>query len=105
MHAVTSSADRDRRSVMSTTTERGLLQAILEAPPDDVPRLIYADWLDENGQPDRAEFIRAQIERASLPPGHPRGRALLRREEELLQRHGTTWASAVAPLVRRWRFH
>src|SRR5689334_13851092 len=39
-----------------------LLAAIVAAPDDDAPRLVYADWLDEHGDPDRAEFIRHQIE-------------------------------------------
>jgi uncharacterized protein (TIGR02996 family) len=39
-----------------------LLAAIRQAPRDDAPRLIFADWLDENGDPDQAEFIRLQIE-------------------------------------------
>ena len=38
-----------------------LLAAILAHPEEDTPRLMYADWLDENGQPERAEFIRLQI--------------------------------------------
>ena len=46
------------------TTESALLAAILADPADDTPRLVYADWCDENGQPDRAEFIRAQCELA-----------------------------------------
>jgi uncharacterized protein (TIGR02996 family) len=37
------------------------LAAILDRPLDDAPRLILADWLDENGQADRARFIRAQV--------------------------------------------
>jgi uncharacterized protein (TIGR02996 family) len=36
----------------------GLIQAILDAPDDDGPRLIYADWLDDHGEALRAEFIR-----------------------------------------------
>ena len=39
----------------------GLLDAILADPADDAPRLVYADWLDENGQAERAEFIRLQV--------------------------------------------
>jgi uncharacterized protein (TIGR02996 family) len=44
-------------------TERlALLKAILAAPNDDLPRLVFADWLEENGTSDadaaRAEFIR-----------------------------------------------
>ena len=34
------------------------LRAIADAPGDDAPRLVYADWLDEHGQPDRAEYLR-----------------------------------------------
>lgn len=44
-----------------------LLAACLAAPHDMTPRLVYADWLDENGQCDRAEFIRVQIEEAKVP--------------------------------------
>jgi uncharacterized protein (TIGR02996 family) len=31
---------------------------ICERPEDDTPRLVAADWLDENGEEERAEFIR-----------------------------------------------
>jgi uncharacterized protein (TIGR02996 family) len=37
-----------------------LLRAILDEPDEDVHRLVYADWLEENGDSARAEFIRAQ---------------------------------------------
>jgi uncharacterized protein (TIGR02996 family) len=40
------------------------LRAIYNAPADDTPRLVYADFLEENGDPDRAELIRTQCERA-----------------------------------------
>jgi uncharacterized protein (TIGR02996 family) len=43
-------------------TEAALLAAIAANPDDDLPRLVYADWLDENDRPLRAEFIRLQIE-------------------------------------------
>lgn len=42
--------------------EQAFIQAIIEAPDDDGLRLIYADWLEEQGRGDRAEFIRIQIE-------------------------------------------
>lgn len=45
-----------------------LLQSILAAPADDTARLIYADWLQENGQEERAEFIRVQVELAQMNP-------------------------------------
>jgi len=43
------------------------LQAILDAP-DVAPRLLFADWLDEHGDADRAEFIRSQIALAGRNP-------------------------------------
>ncbi len=49
------------------THEQAFLQAIIETPADDTPRLVYADWLEERGQPgdaERAEFIRVQCELA-----------------------------------------
>ncbi|MBY0456947.1 MAG: TIGR02996 domain-containing protein, partial [Gemmataceae bacterium] len=44
------------------TTEDALLAAVAANPADDLPRLVYADWCDENDRPVRAEFIRLQIE-------------------------------------------
>lgn len=48
-----------------TSQERDLLRAVLVDPYDDLPRLVYADWMDENGQPEWAEFVRVQIRRES----------------------------------------
>lgn len=49
-----------------TPDEAGLLAAVREAPEDDLPRLVYADWCEDNGRPERAEFIRAQIVYAQM---------------------------------------
>src|SRR5262249_26518532 len=56
------------------------LSDILESPDDDTSRLIYADWLDDHGQPERAEFIRVQIELARLPYRDRRRLSLEQRE-------------------------
>lgn len=37
------------------------MKDIRENPGDDAPRLVYADWLEDNGDPEYAEFIRDQI--------------------------------------------
>jgi uncharacterized protein (TIGR02996 family) len=39
-----------------------LERAVLADPADDAPRLVYADWLDEQGESDRAALIRVQVE-------------------------------------------
>jgi uncharacterized protein (TIGR02996 family) len=46
-----------------------LLQAILDDPDDDLRRLVYADWLEEHGQVERAELIRVQCRLALWPEG------------------------------------
>jgi uncharacterized protein (TIGR02996 family) len=50
------------------TEREALLAAVLANPKDDVVRLVYADWLEENGEPAHAMFIRAEIEIAKT--GH-----------------------------------
>lgn len=50
----------------ATTCDTGssLLRAVLADPASDAARLIYADWLEEQGERDRAEFVRVQVELA-----------------------------------------
>jgi uncharacterized protein (TIGR02996 family) len=43
-----------------------ILAAIIADPADDLPRLAYADWCEENGDDARAEFIRVQVALAKL---------------------------------------
>ncbi len=74
------------------TQDEAFLQAIVENPDDDSVRLIYADWLDEHDQTDRAAFIRLQCELATLERNAPRGAELKARERELLAEHEEEWA-------------
>jgi uncharacterized protein (TIGR02996 family) len=77
--------------------EPSLLAAVLADPDADAPRLAYADRLDRHGQPERAEFIRLQIERARRP--WPDGETPGAREAALLAAHGEEW---LRPLLA-WR--
>lgn len=45
-----------------------LLRDVLDNPDSDAPRLVYADWLRENDQWERGEFVAIQCELATLPP-------------------------------------
>ncbi len=45
-----------------------LLRNVVANPDDDTARLVYADWLDEQGDADRAELIRGQIRLARMRP-------------------------------------
>jgi uncharacterized protein (TIGR02996 family) len=44
----------------------GLIRDIIANPSDDVPRIILADWLEDNGQSGQAEFIRLGLRMAEL---------------------------------------
>ncbi len=108
---------------MSTTVAagEGLLRAIIEDPGADDRRLVYADHLEENGESERAEFIRVQVELArpwSADTGEcwqcncarrgtqrtsgkcrctDRCKALRRRERELLEYHWQDWFRCLGP--------
>ncbi len=72
-----------------TAPERGLLQEIADDPDDDLTLLAYADWLEENGDPEWAELIRLDLQ-----PGGP---------EDVGRRQELTWAVAarrLAPFAR-----
>jgi uncharacterized protein (TIGR02996 family) len=53
---------------MASNYEAAFLAHVLANPDDDTPRLVYADWLDEQGQDARAEFIRVQCALALVLP-------------------------------------
>lgn len=76
-----------------------LLQAVCDHLDDDTPRLVLADWLEENGEPERAEFIRAQVaaahafERGESLEGNPNAI----RADELERVHGSRWWFGTPP--------
>lgn len=48
---------------MDDADEReAFLKAIFDAPADDLPRLVFADWLEERGESGWAELIRMQCQ-------------------------------------------
>jgi uncharacterized protein (TIGR02996 family) len=80
--------------------EEAFLADIREHADDDGPRVIYADWLEENGNPDRAEHIRLECELARRADGDPRKEALLDRRLELLRAHLKEWTQAFPAWAR-----
>src|SRR5262245_11077458 len=69
----------------------GFMDDICANPDDDTPRLVYADWLEQNGHTERAEFIRMQIAAYRLPKGDPTRRGMEERASELLSRNRGKW--------------
>lgn len=79
-----------------------MLAAIIAAPDDDRPRLVYADWMMERGDP-RGEFIALQLKlgrtlsgaqgRYASPTGLKEAELaqLKQREVELIKRYEKVW--------------
>jgi uncharacterized protein (TIGR02996 family) len=89
------------------THERAFLQAIREEPDDDAHRLIYADWLEEQGGAAgtaRAAFIRAQCRLATLPDDDPYREKLADEAAELLAEHERPWTEPLHDLAVDWQF-
>jgi uncharacterized protein (TIGR02996 family) len=70
------------------------LHACKDDPNDDAPRLILADWLQDQDDP-RGELIRLQCRLWRLPRNDARRPALERLEEELRARHEQEWKAAL----------
>lgn len=70
--------------------QHGLLRQIIVDPHDDTNRLIYADWLEDHGDP-RAEFIRIQCELADLERWESGYEALQTRSDNFLKHHEIAW--------------
>lgn len=66
------------------------IQAIQASPGDEIPRLVYADWLDDQGDP-RGELIRVQCEIARRPANDLERKRLQQRADELLEDYGELW--------------
>ncbi len=74
------------------TDREALLRAVCENPDDDLPRLVFADWLDEHDEPARAEFIRVQVEFAQRASNGLGADPKLRRiDREIWAVHGQRW--------------
>ena len=74
--------------------DHAFLRAVMANPADKLLRLVYADWLDERGDP-RGEYLRVQIrldETSSLDEQYQPLRA---RSEELLAVIPENWVAAL----------
>ena len=76
------------------TDERSFLDAIGGDPDDDASRLVYADWLEERGDP-RAEFLRLEVALAEAAGEPARSEAIDARLDELRRAADTAWVAVV----------
>jgi uncharacterized protein (TIGR02996 family) len=89
--------------------DQAFLQALRARPDDDATRLVYADWLEELGDP-RGEYLRLECELAAMPPDEERQAELAARARELAASLDPDWLALVAKTdielcEFRFRFH
>ncbi len=82
--------------------EAALLRAICADPDEDTPRLAFADYLDENGNADRAAFIRGQVELATLADDSLHRREVAFRCRQLLDANEDEWLDPREAFERDW---
>lgn len=96
-------------------TREAFLADICRDPEDDAVRLIFADWLEENGEGERGELIRVQCRIAehrralaemSFDNQRPAGMLLFSqrsfladREYDLIEAHGFDWFAPLTPCL------
>ncbi len=78
--------------------EAAFLRGILADPGDEGLRLVFADWLEEQGDP-LGEWIRLQCAVAQLPANDPRCRELNRRLHALWDTHGSSWKASLPEVL------
>jgi uncharacterized protein (TIGR02996 family) len=83
-------------------TDEDFLRTLLDHPADDTTRLVYADWLDEQGDPTaaaKATFLRLTVRLRPLGKKQRQKRKLLGRQlQELAAGLDTDWLAVVSRL-------
>lgn len=80
-------------------TKNARFDAMVKAPWEDAPRLVYADWLTENDDP-RGEFIVLQCRLSSGKLAPKDVKAAKAREAELLDAHREEWFGPLEKWLR-----
>jgi uncharacterized protein (TIGR02996 family) len=77
--------------------EGTFLRAIHDEPDEPAHRLVFADWLEENGDPGRAGYVRVQVRLDQLGDDRPFEKALLDAYSEYLYAaHGERLQKAIS---------
>jgi uncharacterized protein (TIGR02996 family) len=77
------------------TAENDFLRAIHDEPDEPAHRLVFADWLEENGDPARAECVRVEVKLDALGDRAFEGEMLRAYSEFLYVAHGDRLRAAV----------
>ena len=82
-------------------TEQDFLVKLLETPSDDTTRLVYADWLDEQGDSvsaAKAEFLRLTVQLESSPVRKGQKKKLRKLLQQRAAVLDTDWLAVVSRL-------
>lgn len=78
-----------------STTEEQLLAQIWARPDDRAALSVYADWLVEQGDSTRGQYM--QLRLLEAPSAEQ-----VRLRDALLIQHQSSWLGAARPFVRKW---
>jgi uncharacterized protein (TIGR02996 family) len=81
---------------MNAAVVNSLLQGCKDAPADDASRLVMADWLEDHGEADRAEFVRLSVALEAGDLDLADEAPALARLHELYTRNAATWVGTLA---------
>ena len=85
--------------MLQATDEREAFHAAIWASPDDdLPRLVYADWLDERGEADQAAFLRLLCAVRTCPPDVDKLRPLVADFRRAMAKAPPAWVEEVCPV-------
>lgn len=82
------------------TDDPSFLSTIIANPDDLLPRLVYADWIEERGYPERAELIRLQARYNDVSRDSPEFFDMIWRSAELLVQNRARWTQDFAPIAQ-----
>jgi uncharacterized protein (TIGR02996 family) len=82
-------------STVATTDDEALLRAVLANPADEAPRLVYADWLEERGDP-RGDYLRLDLELSKPGSEGPAVGKAMERAAELRSQIDPNWTVTVS---------
>jgi uncharacterized protein (TIGR02996 family) len=83
--------------------EQAFLEAIRRRPGSRANRLVYADWLLDQGDP-RREFIHCHLQARRSPRGSPRRLDLEAQAHDLLLAHEEEWLGPLLGVIGNWKW-
>jgi uncharacterized protein (TIGR02996 family) len=97
------SADAPESNRPTVAVGRDWIADIRAAPEDDALRMVYGDWLTEQGDP-RGELVTIQCRRVQLARAGESTTQIEAAERALIAKHGDVWAEQIHSYVESHRY-